>query len=311
MFSSGLFCSGVLGFSVCFLRARFSSVYATVVRYHVRRELLHARASVLPQGHRFGPREVAGICRITSVGPVLEAFLHISAGFWEMAPKTLRISRKTGLPVSHKRWQYPCTGELWLALCGGRCHGHTALPCSDGLGVPCSPKGTSPGDRRAAGLAGEGNPAPARSQGQRGQASSCPKIDKVIFTLRDAAWEAVTGFSPDWCLPPPPPNMPHCPREGPKHRPPPSTRCPGPLTCSASQTCSTLSVSLMNSTQSWKQKAEGGRAQRGPSTPLRDAQHPLRPQDVGQRDKGTWDKGYGAEVPPALQGFVRQGWAGG
>lgn len=115
LFSSGLFCSGVLGFSVCFLRARFSSVYATVVRYHVRRELLHARASVLPQGHRFGPREVAGICRITSVGPVLGAFLHISAGFWEMAPKTLWISKKT-VPPSFT--QTVAISLHWGALAG-------------------------------------------------------------------------------------------------------------------------------------------------------------------------------------------------
>lgn len=48
MFSSGLFCSGVLGFSVCFLRASFSSVYATVVWHHIWRELLCSGASISP-----------------------------------------------------------------------------------------------------------------------------------------------------------------------------------------------------------------------------------------------------------------------
>lgn len=115
LFSSGLFCSGVLGFSVCFLRARFSSVYATVVRYHVRRELLHARASVSPQGHRFGPQEVAGICRITSVGPVLGAFLRISAGFWELALKTLWISK---IPVPPSFTQTVAISLHWGALAG-------------------------------------------------------------------------------------------------------------------------------------------------------------------------------------------------
>lgn len=48
MFSSGLFCSGVLGFSVCFLWASFSSVYATVVWHHVWQELLCFGASISP-----------------------------------------------------------------------------------------------------------------------------------------------------------------------------------------------------------------------------------------------------------------------
>lgn len=56
MFSSGLFCSGVLGFSVCFLWASFSSVYATVVWHHVWRELLCSGASISPREHRFGLR---------------------------------------------------------------------------------------------------------------------------------------------------------------------------------------------------------------------------------------------------------------
>ena len=53
MFSSGLFCSGVLGFSVCFLQASFSSVYATVVWHHIWWDLLCSGASNSPREYCF------------------------------------------------------------------------------------------------------------------------------------------------------------------------------------------------------------------------------------------------------------------
>lgn len=44
----------------------------------------------------------------------------------------------------------------------------------------------------------------------------------------------------------------HCPHGGPEHHPCWPHQSQVPLTCRASQTCSTLSVFLMNSTQSCK-----------------------------------------------------------
>lgn len=61
MFSSGLFCSGVLGFSVCFLRAGFSSVYAAVVWHHIWRELLCSGAGMSPREHCSSLREMEQI----------------------------------------------------------------------------------------------------------------------------------------------------------------------------------------------------------------------------------------------------------
>lgn len=233
MFSSGLFCSGVLGFSVCFLRASFSSVYAAVVWHHIWRELLCSGDGILPREHRFSHGR-------WNKSPFSgeQPWSHQAAwqGHSDFPPKAIFRcpNSQQGFcdwPQNHESSQKPSASQFHADDGKAPALGSSSQPCSGqgedvslpgcGVpGIPCSPGTMRPGAGRAA-------------TGPGGRRKSCPTIQPRAGGVRSAPAPKSDRLFLTLCY-----------------------HTEVTLTCRASQTCSTLSVSLMNLTQSWKRDGE-------------------------------------------------------